>query len=220
MTKRNRILASLIVLMVAGGGVHAAEKNIAGSMRQGEGDPVAGKDKAAMCAGCHGEDGMSIDPTTFPNLAGQYAGYIYKQVRDFQLENRNDPTMSSMAGMVTETQDLKDIAAYFSSLKVMKGAPGDAKLAAKGKTLFYKGNKKLGEFAACVRCHGEKGKGKDKNNALFPVIGGQTKDYLIKQLNDFKSGTRSNDPASMMAMVAQGLSEKEIKEVAEYLSGL
>ncbi len=220
MTKRNRIFAALVVLLMGVGGVHAAEKNIAGSMRQGEGDPKAGKEKAAMCAGCHGEDGMSIDPTSFPNLAGQYAGYIYKQVRDFQLENRSDPTMSSMASMVTETQDLKDIAAFFSSLKTMKGTPGDAKLASEGKVLYYKGNKKLGDYAACVRCHGEKGKGKDKNNALFPIIGGQQKAYLIKQLKDFKAGTRANDPASMMAMVAQGMSDKEIKAVAEYLSGL
>jgi len=52
------------------------------------------------------------------------------------------------------------------------------------------------------------------------VIGGQTRDYLIKQLKDFKSGTRTNDPASMMAMVAQGMTDKEIIAVSEYLSGL
>ncbi len=220
MTKRNGLLVAFIALMMSVGSVYAAEKNIAGSMRAGDGDPVAGKDKAGMCAGCHGENGMSIDPTTFPNLAGQYPGYIYKQVRDFQLGNRNNDTMSAMAGMVTETQDLMDIAAFFSSQKTMKGKKGDAKLAAKGKKLYLKGNKKLGDYAACIRCHGKNGKGKDKSNALFPVIGGQTRDYLIKQLKDFKSGKRTNDPASMMAMVAQGLSDKEIKEVAEYLSGL
>ncbi len=220
MIKRNGMFVALIALMMSVGSVYAAEKNIAGSMRAGDGDPAAGKDKAAMCAGCHGEDGMSIDPTTFPNLAGQYAAYIYKQVLDFQLANRNDDTMSAMAGMVTETQDLMDISAFFASQKMMKGKKGDAKLAEKGKKLYMNGNKKLGDYAACVRCHGKNGKGKDKSNALFPVIGGQTRDYLIKQLNDFKSGTRTNDPASMMAMVAKGMSEAEIKEVAEYLSGL
>ena len=220
MIKRNGMFAVFVALMVSVGSAYAAEKNIAGSMPAGGGDPVAGKDKAAMCAGCHGEDGMSIDPTTFPNLAGQYAGYIYKQVLDFQLANRNDDTMSSMAGMVTETQDLMDIAAFFASQKTMKGKKGDAKLAKKGEKLYMNGNKKLGDYAACIRCHGKNGKGKDKSNSLFPVIGGQTRDYLIKQLKDFKSGTRTNDPASMMAMVAQGLSDDEIKAVAEYLSGL
>ena len=46
------------------------------------GDPVAGKDKSALCQGCHGEDGMSA-ASSFPRLAGQYAGYIRKQVADF-----------------------------------------------------------------------------------------------------------------------------------------
>jgi len=220
MTKRSGMFVALIVLLMGVGGVNAAEKNIAGSMRDGEGDPVAGKEKAGMCGGCHGEDGMSIDPTTFPHLAGQYAAYIYKQVLDYQLGNRNDDTMSSMAGMVTETQDLKDISAFYASLKPMKGQPGDAKLAKQGEKLYLNGNKKLGDFAACIRCHGEKGKGLDKKNSLFPVIGGQSKEYLIKQLKDFKSGTRTNDPASMMAMVAQGMTDEEITAVSEYLSGL
>ena len=39
------------------------------------GDAAAGKEKSAMCQGCHGEDGMSAAPS-FPRLAGQYAGYI------------------------------------------------------------------------------------------------------------------------------------------------
>ncbi len=220
MTKRSGMVVLLIALMMSVGGVYAAEKNIAGSMREGEGDPVAGKDKAEMCGGCHGADGMSIDPA-FPHLAGQYAGYIYKQVLDFQLGNRNDDTMSAMAGMVTDAQDLKDISAYYASLKVMKGKPGgDKKLIEQGKKLYLSGNKKLGDFAACIRCHGENGKGLDKKNALFPVIGGQTKDQLIKQLRDFKSGARTNDPASMMAAVAQGLTDEEILAVSEYLAGL
>ncbi len=221
MTKRSGIVVLLIALIMSVGGVYAAEKNIAGSMRDGEGDPKAGKEKAEMCGGCHGADGMSIDPSTFPHLAGQYAGYIYKQVLDYQSGNRSaDETMSAMAGMVTDTQDLKDISAFYASLKMMKGTPGDAKLAKKGEKLHLNGNKKLGDFAACVRCHGEQGKGLDKTNALFPVIGGQTKAYLIKQLRDFKSGVRTNDPASMMAVVAQGMTDEEIIAVSEYLSGL
>ena len=61
---------------------------------------------------------------------------------------------------------------------------------------------------------------KVKKNPLFPVIGGQQKAYLVKQLKDFKEGKRANDPAGMMAMVAKGLSDKEIEAVAEYVSSL
>lgn len=217
-----KIITSFIAVLglVLAGGVQA-DQTIAGGMSTGEGDAKAGKEKSELCQGCHGAEGISVDPTTFPNLAGQYAGYIFKQVQDFQLGNRNDDTMSAMAATVTERQDIKDIAAYFASQKTMKSdtKPGSA-LAKEGKKLFENGNKKLGTYAKCLRCHGKNGKGKSKDNPLFPVIGGQQKAYIIKQLKDFQAGRRKNDPAGMMAMVAQGLSEKEIQAVAEYLSSL
>lgn len=221
MTKRIGMFAALVAIaaLVFGGGV-SAETTIAGGMAVGEGDAKAGKTKSELCQGCHGEDGISIDPTTFPNLAGQFAGYIFKQVQDFQLGNRQDDTMSAMAATVTSREDLKDIATYFASLKQMKGKATDSKAAKAGAKLFQNGNKTLGTYGACVRCHGENGKGKSKTISLFPVIGGQQKAYIIKQLKDFKSDKRANDPAGMMAMVAKGLSDAEIEAAAEYVSGL
>ena len=197
----------------------AAGQVIAGGMDVSEGDAKAGKTKSELCHGCHGVDGMSVDPTTFPNLAGQYAGYIFKQVQDFQLGNRQDDTMSAMAGMVTSKQDLKDIAVYFQSQKKMKGKPTNSALAKQGAKIFKDGNPKTGVYG-CVNCHGKNGKGKGPTIALFPVIGGQQKAYLVKQLKDLKSGKRKNDPAGMMADIAKKLSDKEIQAVAEYLSGL
>lgn len=215
MIKRIGMFVALIGLVVFAGGVNA-ETTIAGGMSAGDGDAKAGKTKSELCQGCHGVDGISIDPTTFPNLAGQFAGYIFKQVQDFQLGNRHDDTMSAMAATVTSREDLKDIAVYYASQKSMKASGSDNKTGAK---IFASGNKKLGDYGACVRCHGKNGKGKGKNNSLFPVIGGQQKAYIIKQLKDFKAGKRANDPAGMMAMVAKGLSDKEIEAVAEYLAG-
>lgn len=219
MMKRIGIGVVLIIMMVAVGGVNA-ETTIAGGMSVGEGDAKAGKVKSELCQGCHGAEGISIDPMTYPNLAGQFAGYIFKQVQDFQLGNRQDDTMSAMAGMAGSRQDLKDIAAYFASRKQMKGKASGSKGAKSGAKLYKAGNKKLGSYGACVRCHGKNGKGKGKANSLFPVIGGQQKAYVIKQLKDFKGGKRTNDPAGMMAMVAKGLTDKEIEAVADYVSGL
>jgi len=197
----------------------AADQVIAGGMDVSDGDAKAGKTKSELCHGCHGVDGMSVDPTTFPNLAGQYAGYIFKQVQDFQLGNRHDDTMSAMAGMVTSKEDLKDIAVYFQSQKKMKGTPTNSALAKKGKDIFENGNPKTGVYG-CENCHGKNGKGKGPTVSLFPVIGGQQKAYLVKQLNDLKTGKRKNDPAGMMSDIAKKLSEKEIQAVSEYLSGL
>ena len=83
--------------------------------------------------------------------------------------------------------------------------------------MFHKGNPKTGLYA-CVNCHGERGKGKAPNISQFPRIGGQHRDYIIKELTDLRAGTRSNDPAGMMHDIAKKLSDQEIKAVAEYLS--
>jgi cytochrome c553 len=195
---------------------HAGDSPADIKARIGKGDPVAGKDKSAMCQGCHGEDGNSAAPT-FPKLAGQYANYLQKQVHDFQSEARVDPTMSGMAQTVTEHQDLLDITAYFASQKQMKGDAATANSA--GKKLYLEGNDASGVYG-CVNCHGENGKGKSAGNPMFPVIGGQHKDYLVKQLTDFNAGTRTNDPAGMMGTLAKLMTNEEIEAVADYLSGL
>ena len=172
-----------------------------------------------MCQGCHGEEGISAAPN-FPNLAGQFQKYIERQIHDFQDGKRVDPMMSGMAAGITEVQDLKDIDAYFASKKRMAGTPSSNKeLAAKGKVIFHEGNLDTGVYA-CGNCHGENGYGKDAQNNVFPVISGQTKDYLVKQLNDFRSGERHNDPAGMMGSVAKKMTEAEIDAVAEFVSGM
>ncbi|MGC2459221.1 MAG: c-type cytochrome [Gallionellaceae bacterium] len=183
------------------------------------GNPAAGKEKSTLCQGCHGEDGISVNPMC-PNLAGQFPRYIEKQIRDFQKEKRVDPIMSGMAAMITEKQDAIDIAAYFSSRKRMAGTTSaNRNLVEKGELLFHEGNPDTGLYA-CANCHGENGKGKSEINNVFPVIGGQTKDYIVKQLKDLRSGDRHNDPAGMMGNIARKLSDEEIDAVAEYASGL
>lgn len=178
--------------------------------RIGAGDPVAGKDKSALCQGCHGEDGNSAT-ADFPKLAGQYAAYIQKQINDFKNGARKDPVMTDMAATVTNNQDLLDIAAYFASQKLMKGAgPVISKTA---QYRFLDGN-------GCVSCHGVNGKGFAPNNSTAPVIGGQHKDYLVKQLKDFKSGARNNEASGMMAMISGFMSDAEINDIANYISGM
>ena len=212
MITKFKAAAMLFALVAMAGGAQAG------------GDPAAGKDKAGLCMGCHGEDGMAVNPEC-PNLAGQKAGYIIKQVVDFQKGHRQNDTMSPMAAMAGELQDIKDIAAFYASQKSMQAsrfmmpAPDDKKAIAKGKELFEQGNPETGLYG-CVNCHGQKGKGKDPNNHVFPIIGGQHKEYLAKQLRDFRAASRTNDPANMMMDIAKKLSEDEIEAVASYLSSL
>jgi cytochrome c553 len=182
------------------------------------GNAAAGEAKAGLCGGCHGFDGNSED-ATYPRLAGQYAGYIVKQIKDFQKGHRaNNDTMAGMAATVASDEDAKDIGAYFAQQKI-KGAltKPTKETVATGEKLFREGNVKTGVYA-CVNCHGESGKGKSASVSTFPVIGGQHRDYLVKQLKEFREGVRANDPAGMMSAIAKNLSDKEIEAVAEYLS--
>ncbi|MBL1375747.1 c-type cytochrome [Zobellella iuensis] len=78
------------------------------------GDAEAGKAKSAVCAACHGAEGISaID--MYPNLAGQKAAYASKQLKAFRDGERNDPVMSPMAKPLSD-QDIEDLAAYYAGL--------------------------------------------------------------------------------------------------------
>ena len=80
------------------------------------GDAAAGKAKSAVCAACHGPDGNSPQPL-WPNLAGQHAPYLVKQLKAFKAGERKDPMMSPMA-MPLSDQDMENLAAYFSTQKL------------------------------------------------------------------------------------------------------
>ncbi|MFM8333633.1 MAG: c-type cytochrome [Candidatus Methylumidiphilus sp.] len=77
------------------------------------GNPAAGKEKAAVCGGCHGEDGNSKDPN-FPRLAGQYEGYLSQALLAYKKGTRKNAIMGGMAQALSE-QEIKDISAYYAS---------------------------------------------------------------------------------------------------------
>ncbi|WP_028305225.1 c-type cytochrome [Oceanospirillum maris] len=94
-----------IVMMTASGATMAA------------GDAAAGKTKAAVCAACHGANGISMIPM-YPNLAGQKAQYIENAIKAYKAGQRGGPTamlMNPQAAALSD-QDIADLAAYFSSL--------------------------------------------------------------------------------------------------------
>lgn len=79
------------------------------------GDIEAGKAKSAVCAACHGAEGIAAVPM-YPNLAGQKELYLVKQLKDFKSGARKDPVMSGMA-MPLSDEDMANLAAYYASLK-------------------------------------------------------------------------------------------------------
>lgn len=202
------IAGILFVVSLAANFAFAGDTPVEIKRRTGGGDPVAGKEKSGLCQGCHGEDGNSIVPM-FPKLAGQYADYIHRQINSFQEGTRSDPSMNGMAATMTGRRDLMDIAAYFASQNQMSGTPVKNDL-----------GEKLANDYGCLNCHGEIGKGRPANNSIFPVIGGQHKEYLIKQMKDFKTGARDTDMSGTMGGLASRMTDAEIEAVSEYFSGL
>jgi cytochrome c553 len=184
-------------------------------LRIGPGDPAAGKDKAAMCTGCHGEDGNSVDPK-IPKLAGQYGIYIAKQIRNYLASTRSHQIMSGMAASISDA-DLADISAFFASQPMMKGDhPSGNKT---GKKLFE--NDDLSRMMVrCSNCHGATGKGLEPGDPVYPVIGGQHKEYLLAQLINFRKGVRNNSPGGVMNITVHRLSDAELEALADYISGL
>jgi cytochrome c553 len=78
------------------------------------GETVPVFQKAAACAACHGQNGISVSPQ-WPTLAGQHEEYIEHALNQYRDGSRTDPLMSPMAAPLTD-QDIKLLAEYFSSL--------------------------------------------------------------------------------------------------------
>ena len=172
-----------------------------------------------ICAACHGVDGNS--PTSAnPILAGQGADYLYKQLVDFKPRDgkpglRDNAIMAGMSSTLSDA-DMKALAIYFSKQKVKPSSATDPKLVEAGKILWRKGDFERG-IPACAGCHGPAGAGLP---AQYPRLAGQYAEYTELQLKNFRAEARSNDSERMMRTIADKMSDKHIKAVADYIAGL
>jgi len=169
-------------------------------------DIEAGKAKAQVCAACHGADGNAVAPI-YPNLAGQTWRYLYVQLKDFKEGRRQNDIMSPLAATLSR-EDMMNIANYFTSLPVKANpfTPDDDKV---------KRGKAKADETLCTMCH----QGGFSGQNEIPRVAGQQYDYVIAQLRNFKSRTRTND-AGNMTSVAQTLSETDMENIAHYLVSL
>ena len=160
-----------------------------------EGDAERGSKLVMLCAACHGQDGNSL-VGTFPNIAGQNDRYLVKQMSDMKTGARSAPLMTGMLDAFDE-QQLRDIAAFYSSKKAAVGAANPV-LAELGETIYRSGVKRK-QIAACTACHSPTGQGNDP--AAFPALSGQWPEYTEAQLKAFRSGDRQNDGDSRMMRI-------------------
>lgn len=158
-----------------------------------------------ICALCHSLDGVS-QMSKFPKLAGQPSLYLQKQIKDFRDEHRSNDG-GQMSAIVTElaVEEISVAAGWFSAQPhpVPEEPGADHEI---GRALF--------ENQGCGECHA----GVKQQSPFHPYLRSQHAAYLVKQMMDFKSGDRQNDPDQKMQKKMSVLSDDEITAIASYLA--
>jgi cytochrome c553 len=163
-------------------------------------------DKAKICAGCHGADGVPLQKT-MPVIWGQNAGYMFLQLRDFQSGARKNDLMSPIAANLAR-EDLLPLAEYFSKLKWpnLNQPPAPQDIVTKA----LAANSSVG----CTGCHLDQFQG-DGSTAR---LAGQPHDYLIQNKTDFRTRARGNNPG--MSDLMNAAAPDALEALATYLAGL
>lgn len=167
---------------------------------------------AAVCVACHGADGNSSVPLQ-PTLAQQHPEYLMKQLLEFKSGARQDAVMQGFAAMLTE-DDARNISWWLASQTAKPGFAKEKDLVMQGERI-YRGGIMDRNIPACAGCHSPNGAGLPSQ---YPRLGGQFAEYTVKQLVEFRDGTRANN--SVMVDVAAKMNDREIKAVADYIAGL
>lgn len=162
---------------------------------------------AMQCAICHGSNRQGQIDT--PNLEGQPAAAVYKELHDFKAGSRTNAIMSPFAVRLSE-QDMLDLAAYFTYLPRQPGSHPDVAEA----PLIVSRGAAMRNIPACGACH-------STTDAKLgtPWLDGQSAVYIKAQLQAFASGTRRNDISEQMRNIARHMTASEIDESARYYAG-
>jgi cytochrome c553 len=163
-------------------------------------------DKAAVCAACHGEQGVPIGDA-IPSLWGQNEGYIYIELRDMKKGARKNEQMAAIVESLSR-DDMFALAAYFT------GKPWIGREQPRASADDVNRFEAMARSAGCPGCHqaGYIGAGTQ------PRIAGQGYDYLVKTMLDFRSGARANN--AWMTDLLHTYSEDDIKLMARVLAGM
>ena len=182
------------------------------------GNAAAGAANYAVCTACHGAQGEGNQQLNAPKISGLPAWYAERQLRNYQQRIRGgDPQdlygqqMAPMAQTVADPNVLANVIAHIETLPDTPAADTVIGDAARGGRLYQ----------TCAVCHGPAGEGRWGTNA--PPLAGMTDWYLVRQLENFKSGIRGGHPQDIygdqMYMMANMLIEESaINDVVAYIN--
>ncbi len=167
----------------------------------------------ALCRSCHQPSASGHSDGSIPQLAGQHSSVLIKQMADIRAGLRDSPTMYPFAAVLSDPQDLADLAAYLEGLCIpLEHGQYDAQDAvqqvANGRALYEK---------ECTVCHGVNGEG--SRYKLYPVIAGQHYKYLLQQMTEIRDGKRRNANPEMVRIISK-YSDDQLIAISAYQSSL
>ena len=119
---------------------------------------------------------------------------------------QNDPGLAkTMSITKAQRAAIEDRIKPFSVVNVIGGTAVAAVAALPGEA----------KYAACGACHGSNGGG-----GVGPALAGQTVQYIVGRLNQYKAGEKVGNQSNMMGGQAAGLSDTDINDLAEYIKTL
>ncbi len=164
-----------------------------------------GQDRIAACAGCHGADGNSVDPSV-PSIAGQPSIFLQHQLFLFREGVRKSEAMgAAVKGL--QDGEIALLAERVSQLpvNVMERAATDPKLIEVGL--------ERAKALRCAVCHLSDFSGQNQ----IPRLAGQREAYLEAEMRAYRDGKRTGGD-TIMAAALYGVSDADIKALAHYLS--
>jgi cytochrome c553 len=178
-----------------------------------KGDRRRGDRLYALCRSCHLPSAGGRSDGSIPQLAGQHSSVLIKQMADIRGGLRHNPTMYPFAAVLTDPQDLADLAAYLEALCIplehgQYAAQDAAQQVAKGRELYEK---------QCTVCHGRSGEG--SRHKLYPVIAGQHFEYLLRQMSEIRDGQRPNANPEMVRILSK-YNDDQLVAISAYQSSL
>ncbi len=175
-----------------------------------DGDPQLGEEGYEVCRGCHQPDASGRADALYPQLAGQHATVLIKQMVDVRAGRRDNPKMHPfVAEWVVSPEEVADIAAYLSQLPIPPdNLKGDGSALARGQALYD---------TDCATCHGEQGEGNAAE--FYPRVAHQHVSYLDRESRLIRDGGRRNANPEMVKAI-KGYSDADIAAVSDYMSRL
>jgi cytochrome c553 len=178
---------------------------------QASADSAHGGHLFSICAECHGAHGEGNANGWPPQIAGQHARVVAKELVDFRTGLRWYDPMERIAGrhVLQRVQDIADVAAYVAALPPSSATtPGPGRALQQGARLYAQ---------RCEWCHGAQGEGNDER--FVPRVAGQQYEYLLRQLQDARAGRRPSMQAQHPRLIAS-CSMDDLAGLADYMARL